>query len=92
MRTYAMGFIVKLVSLIYLTLVVTYAASVRENLVTIPMDDIDSVHDRETRSSGIPWYLDRIDQRKSDRPDGKYSTFANGKTCIVRITYTCVSN
>ena len=89
-----MNVIMKLVFLIYLTSVVTCAAPAWEHLVTIPMDDINGVHDRETRSSGIPWYLDRIDQRRSRQLNGKYNAFASGKTHIVLYyySYACVYN
>ena len=84
-----MDLILKLGFLIYLTsaaAVVVIAAPVQDDLVVVPVDDIDDVHDRETRSPdstgrlSIPWYLDRIDQRQSHRLNGKYNAFANGKT------------
>lgn len=76
----------KLGFLTYLASVAVNAAPVQDDLVVAPVDDTDDPHDRETRSSGstgrlnIPWYLDRIDQRKPRQLNGKYNAFANGKT------------
>jgi len=62
------------------------AAPVQDDLVIATVDNIDEVQSRETRSSdpfslrpvGIPWHLDRIDQRKQ-KLDKKYNSFANGQ-------------
>ena len=71
----------KLIFLIFSLLFVANAAPVQDDLVIAAVDDIDGVHDRETRSStekpGLPWHLDRIDQRKSHL-DGQYNPFAKG--------------
>ena len=62
---------------------VANAAPVQDNLVTAVGDYTDGVHGRESRSSdtmgesGIPWHLDRIDQRETAF-NGKYNAFANG--------------
>ena len=77
-----MSIIVKLGLLVLLALVAN-TAPVKDDLVTAALDDIDGVHNRESRSSdsseepGIPWHLDRIDQRKA-KLNGKYNAFANG--------------
>ena len=61
------------------------ATPIQDDALTAAANGIDGLlHEREQRSSGstrrcgIPWYLDRIDQRKSQL-DWKYNTFANGK-------------
>ena len=76
----------KLGILMYLASVVANAAPVQHDLVVVPVDDTDGAQDRQTRSYdsytggfGIPWYLDRIDQRKSRWLNGEYNAFANGK-------------
>ena len=74
--------------LMFLALVIANAVPVQDDLViALEDDDVAGAHDRETRSEklGIPWYLDRIDQRKSRRLNGKYNTFANGKIMHVAI-------
>ena len=77
-----MSIIVKICLLVLLALVAN-AAPVQDNMVVAVVDYTDGVHDRESRSSdstgepGIPWHLDRIDQRETTF-DGKYNTFANG--------------
>ena len=77
-----MSIIVKLGLLVLLALVAN-TAPVKDDLVTAALDDIDAVHDRESRSSDsseepeIPWHLDRIDQRKA-KLNGEYNAFANG--------------
>ena len=84
-----MDLILKLGFLMSLASVVANAAPVKDNLVIALVDDADGVHDRETRTErlGIPWYLDRIDQRKSRQLNGKYNAFANGKT-LCNVTHT----
>ena len=58
-------------------------APVQDNVVTAVGVYTDGVHGRESRSSdstgesGIPWHLDRIDQRETTF-NGKYNAFANG--------------
>ena len=77
-----MSIIVKICLLVLLALVAN-AAPVQDNLVTAVGYNTDGVHGRESRSSdsmrepGIPWHLDRIDQRETTL-DGKYNAFANG--------------
>ena len=77
-----MTFIVKLGVILFLALVAN-AAPVQDDLVTAAVDDIDGLKGRESRSSdsmeepGIPWHLDRIDQRKA-KLNGKYDAFAKG--------------
>ena len=79
-----MTVIMKLGFLIFLASVVVNAAPVQDDLVAAAVDDTDAVNGRDSRSSdstrrpGIPWHLDRIDQRKPQL-DGKYTPFANGK-------------
>ena len=76
-----MNVIEKLSLLMLLASVVVNAAPVQDDLVIAAVANIDGVHDRETRSStkepGLPWHLDRIDQRKPQL-DGQYNTFDNG--------------
>ena len=77
-----MSVIVKLGLLAFLALVAN-AAPVQDNVVTAVVDYTDGVHGRDSRSPdsmgelGIPWHLDRIDQRETTL-DGKYNAFANG--------------
>ena len=77
-----MSIIVKLCLLVFLALVAN-AAPVQDNVVTAVVDYTDGAYGRESRSSdsigepGIPWHLDRIDQREATL-DGKYNAFANG--------------
>ena len=79
-----MTLIVKLGFLVFLALAAN-AAPVQDDVVTAAVDDIDGLNGRESRSSesmgepGIPWHLDRIDQRKA-KLNGKYNTFANGNS------------
>ena len=74
--------IVKICLLVLLALVAN-AAPVQDNLMTAVGDYTDGVHGRDSRSPdstgepGIPWHLDRIDQRETTL-DGKYNAFANG--------------
>ena len=65
-----MNVIKKLGLLIILVVVVVNAAPVQNNVSR-------STHGA-TRQ-GIPWYLDRVDQREPQL-DGKYKPFAEGKT------------
>ena len=76
----------KLLFLIILAPSIFNATPVQDNILAAAVDDIDGLlHGREERSPDstsspeIPWYLDRIDQRKP-KLDRKYNTFANGKT------------
>ena len=76
----------KFAFLMFLASGVINATPVQDDVVMAVVDGSDGVfHDREQRSfdstkgPGVPWELDRIDQRKS-RLDGKYNAFANGKT------------
>ena len=77
-----MSIIVKICLLVLLALVAN-AAPVQDNLMTAVGDYTDGVHGKKSRSSdsmrepGIPWHLDRIDQRETTL-DGKYNAFANG--------------
>ena len=77
-----MSIIVKICLLVLLALVAN-AAPVQDNVVAAVGDYTNGVHGRESRSSdskgesGIPWHLDRIDQRETTF-DGKYNAFANG--------------
>ena len=77
-----MTLIVKLGFLVFLALAAN-AAPVQDDLVTAAVYDIDRLNSRESRLSnsmeepGIPWHLDRIDQRKA-KLNGKYKAFANG--------------
>lgn len=90
LRTTDMNVIMKLCFLILLALVVANAVPIQEDLVIAAQDD-DNDSDRGIRSindttrTGIPWHLDRIDQRKPQL-DGKYNTFADGK-CIIMHKY-----
>ena len=73
----------KLGFLIFLAAVVINAAPVEDDIVVNAADGIDEEYSRERRSSdptrsGIPWYLDRIDQREP-KLDGKYDAFAEGR-------------
>lgn len=82
-----MGFFVKLGFLIAMTSLVANAATVQGDdiMMVTEVDDGDGVHVRESRSPeglGIPWYLDRINQRETVL-DGKYDAFAEGKVVIV---------
>ena len=100
-----MNAVIKVGFLILLASVVANAAPVQDDLViAAAVDDASDdmhMHSSERRSSdvtrriGLPWHLDRIDQRSSHL-DGKYTPFANGKSikymhttsnCIV--TYVC---
>ena len=77
-----MTVITKLGYLILLAAVAINAAPVEDDIVVIAADDIDEVYSRERRSSdpsrsGIPWHLDRIDQREP-KLDGEYDAFAEG--------------
>ena len=81
-----MNAIMKLSFLILLASVVANAAPVQDDLVIAAAVDNtdDGIFDRDSRSSdltrsesGIPWHLDRIDQREPSL-DGKYNPFANG--------------
>ena len=86
--------IVKLGVLVFLALAAN-AAPVQDDLVTAAVDDIDGLNGRESRSSdsmeepGIPWHLDRIDQRKP-KLDGKYRAFAKGNYSIHSYAYVHV--
>ena len=87
-----MNVLEKLSLLILLASVVANAAPVQDDLVIAAVANIDGVHERETRSSGnrlgIPWHLDRIDQR-TPHLDGQYNPFANGNYTPVA-TYLCM--
>ena len=79
-----MNAIMKLSFLILLASVVANAAPVQDDLViAAAVDNTDGIYSRESRSSdsterlGIPWHLDRIDQREPYL-DRKYNPFANG--------------
>ena len=79
-----MTLIVKLGFLVLLALAVN-AAPVQDDLVTAAVYDVDGLNGRESRSTepmeepGIPWHLDRIDQRKA-KLNGKYKACANGNS------------
>ena len=76
-----MNVIEKLSLLMLLASVIANAAPVQDDLVIAAVANIDGVHDRETRSStnepGLPWHLDRIDQRRPQL-DEQYNTFNYG--------------
>ena len=82
-----MNAVMKFGFLLLLASVVAIAAPVQDDLVIAAVvDNTDGIYSRESRSSerqGIPWHLDRIDQRRSHL-DGKYTPFANGKCTSYR--------
>ena len=87
---------IKLLLLIILTSGVINATPVQDDVSIAAANGIDELlHDREERSSGstrrpgIPWYLDRIDQRKSQL-DGQYNAFSNGKNDWLSTYYICM--
>ena len=73
----------KLCCLILFASVTIHAAPVEDDMVVTAADELDEAYSRETRSSdpatrsGIPWHLDRIDQREP-KLDGEYNAFAEG--------------
>ena len=72
--------VMKLGFLVFMALAVANAAPVKDDVVLAVVNDINGVHSREGRSTEkteVPWYLDRVDQRKP-KLDGKYNAFANG--------------
>ena len=93
-----MNAVIKVGFLILLASVVANAAPVQDDLViAAAVDDAsDGMHSSERRSSdvtrriGLPWHLDRIDQRSSHL-DGKYTPFANGKSIkYMHTTSNCI--
>ena len=82
-----MNAVMKFGFLLLLASVVAIAAPVQDDLVIAAVvdRDTDGIYSRESRSSerqGIPWHLDRIDQRRSHL-DGKYTPFANGTAQVI---------
>ena len=78
-----LGFVILLASVVVNTAPVQ---DIDDVVIGAVVDDTDGVDGRESRSLpfdyarrlGIPWYLDRIDQR-NPQLDKKYNAFANGK-------------